>query len=122
MLLEQLREIVWQCNLDLPRNGLVKMTSGNVSGREREGAGRLDIRQLAEGSRGEAELRQFPAAGFARLQVCLQCAGLPFGKFAVHISGELAAEAPVRVKPQHHSDLHLLDGAGPAKVPRGRAE
>lgn len=34
MLLEQLREIVWKCNLDLPKNGLVKMTSGNVSGRD----------------------------------------------------------------------------------------
>jgi L-ribulose-5-phosphate 4-epimerase len=36
MLLEQLREIVWKCNLELPRNGLVKMTSGNVSGRDIE--------------------------------------------------------------------------------------
>jgi L-ribulose-5-phosphate 4-epimerase len=36
MLLEQLREIVWKCNLELPKNGLVKMTSGNVSGRDRE--------------------------------------------------------------------------------------
>lgn len=36
MLLEQLREIVWKCNLDLPKNGLVKMTSGNVSGRDPE--------------------------------------------------------------------------------------
>ena len=36
MLLEQLREIVWKCNLELPRNGLVKMTSGNVSGRDPE--------------------------------------------------------------------------------------
>ncbi len=35
MLLEQLREIVWKCNLELPRNDLVKMTSGNVSGRDR---------------------------------------------------------------------------------------
>jgi len=34
MLLEQLREIVWKCNLELPKNGLVKMTSGNVSGRD----------------------------------------------------------------------------------------
>ena len=32
MLLEPLREIVCKCNLELPRNGLVKMTSGNVSG------------------------------------------------------------------------------------------
>jgi L-ribulose-5-phosphate 4-epimerase len=36
MLLEQLREIVWKCNLDLPENDLVKMTSGNVSGRDPE--------------------------------------------------------------------------------------
>jgi L-ribulose-5-phosphate 4-epimerase len=36
MLLEKLREIVWKCNLELPRNGLVKMTSGNVSGRDAE--------------------------------------------------------------------------------------
>ena len=36
MFLEQLREIVWRCNLELPRNGLVKMTSGNVSGRDPE--------------------------------------------------------------------------------------
>lgn len=35
-MLEQLREIVWKCNLELPRNGLVKMTSGNVSGRDPE--------------------------------------------------------------------------------------
>jgi L-ribulose-5-phosphate 4-epimerase len=36
MLLEKLREIVWKCNLDLPKNGLIKMTSGNVSGRDPE--------------------------------------------------------------------------------------
>ena len=36
MLLEQLREIVWKCNMELPRNDLVKMTSGNVSGRDPE--------------------------------------------------------------------------------------
>lgn len=36
MLLEQLREIVWKCNLDLPKTGLVRMTSGNVSGRDPE--------------------------------------------------------------------------------------
>lgn len=36
MLLEQLREIVWKCNLELPKNDLVKMTSGNVSGRDQE--------------------------------------------------------------------------------------
>jgi L-ribulose-5-phosphate 4-epimerase len=36
MLLERLREIVWKCNQELPKNDLVKMTSGNVSGRDRE--------------------------------------------------------------------------------------
>jgi len=36
MFLKQLREIVWKCNLELPKNGLVKMTSGNVSGRDPE--------------------------------------------------------------------------------------
>jgi L-ribulose-5-phosphate 4-epimerase len=36
MLLEKLREIVWNCNLELPKNNLVKMTSGNVSGRDPE--------------------------------------------------------------------------------------
>lgn len=36
MLLEKLREIVWKCNLELPKNNLVKMTSGNVSGRDSE--------------------------------------------------------------------------------------
>ncbi len=36
MLLEKLREEVWICNLELPKNGLVKMTSGNVSGRDPE--------------------------------------------------------------------------------------
>ena len=34
MLLEQLRNIVWECNMELPKNDLVKMTSGNVSGRD----------------------------------------------------------------------------------------
>jgi L-ribulose-5-phosphate 4-epimerase len=34
MLLEALREEVWKCNLELPKNDLVKMTSGNVSGRD----------------------------------------------------------------------------------------
>ncbi|HBY96983.1 MAG TPA: L-ribulose-5-phosphate 4-epimerase [Chloroflexi bacterium] len=33
-MLEELRENVWKCNLELPKNGLVKMTSGNVSGRD----------------------------------------------------------------------------------------
>jgi L-ribulose-5-phosphate 4-epimerase len=36
MLLEELREIVWKCNLELPKNNLVKMTSGNVSGRDHD--------------------------------------------------------------------------------------
>jgi len=36
MLLEKLRETVWKCNLELPKNDLVKMTSGNVSGRDEE--------------------------------------------------------------------------------------
>lgn len=36
MLLEKLREEIWKCNLELPKNGLVKMTSGNVSGRDPE--------------------------------------------------------------------------------------
>ncbi len=35
-MLDRLREIVWKCNLELPKNGLVKMTSGNVSGRDSE--------------------------------------------------------------------------------------
>jgi L-ribulose-5-phosphate 4-epimerase len=35
-MLEKLREIVWKCNLELPKNGLVKMTSGNVSARDPE--------------------------------------------------------------------------------------
>jgi L-ribulose-5-phosphate 4-epimerase len=36
MALEMLRQEVWKCNLELPKNGLVKMTSGNVSGRDPE--------------------------------------------------------------------------------------
>ena len=35
-MLEKLKEIVWKCNLELPKNDLVKMTSGNVSGRDPE--------------------------------------------------------------------------------------
>ncbi len=35
-MLEELRENVWACNQELPKNGLVKMTSGNVSGRDRQ--------------------------------------------------------------------------------------
>jgi L-ribulose-5-phosphate 4-epimerase len=34
MMLQTLREEVWRCNLELPRNHLVRMTSGNVSGRD----------------------------------------------------------------------------------------
>lgn len=34
MLLQELRQEVWRCNIDLPKNDLVKMTSGNVSGRD----------------------------------------------------------------------------------------
>jgi L-ribulose-5-phosphate 4-epimerase len=33
-MLEELRKVVWECNLELPKSGLVKMTSGNVSGRD----------------------------------------------------------------------------------------
>ena len=36
MKLAKLRQEVWRCNLELPRNDLVKMTSGNVSGRDPE--------------------------------------------------------------------------------------
>ncbi len=36
MLLVELREIVWRCNLELPKNDLVRMTSGNISGRDPE--------------------------------------------------------------------------------------
>ena len=36
MLLEELREIVWKCNLELRKYGLVVMTSGNISGRDPE--------------------------------------------------------------------------------------
>ncbi len=36
MLLETLREVVCKCNLELPKTGLVRMTSGNVSGRDPE--------------------------------------------------------------------------------------
>ena len=36
MLLESLRHIVWKCNLKLPKNDLVRMTSGNISGRDPE--------------------------------------------------------------------------------------
>jgi L-ribulose-5-phosphate 4-epimerase len=33
---DELKQIVWKCNLELPKNGLVKMTSGNVSARDPE--------------------------------------------------------------------------------------
>jgi L-ribulose-5-phosphate 4-epimerase len=33
-MLDELRQIVWKCNLELPKNGLVRMTSGNVSARD----------------------------------------------------------------------------------------
>lgn len=36
MILEKLREVVCKCNKELPDNDLVKMTSGNVSGRDPE--------------------------------------------------------------------------------------
>ncbi len=36
MTLEALRQEVWKCNMELPKNGLVRMTSGNVSGRDPE--------------------------------------------------------------------------------------
>ena len=36
MLLDKFREIVLNCNLELPKNDLVKMTNGNVSGRDQE--------------------------------------------------------------------------------------
>jgi L-ribulose-5-phosphate 4-epimerase len=35
-MLEQLRQEVWECNMDLPKRGLIVMTSGNVSGRDPE--------------------------------------------------------------------------------------
>ncbi len=35
-MLEALRDEVWRCNLELPKQGLVKTTSGNVSGRDPE--------------------------------------------------------------------------------------
>jgi L-ribulose-5-phosphate 4-epimerase len=33
-MLEELKKIVYECNLELPKNGLVQWTSGNVSGRD----------------------------------------------------------------------------------------
>ena len=36
MMLEELRQEVWKCNLELPKNRLVKITNGNVSCRVRE--------------------------------------------------------------------------------------
>lgn len=35
-MLDALRNEVWKCNLELPKQGLVKSTSGNVSGRDPE--------------------------------------------------------------------------------------
>ena len=35
-MLEELKGIVYECNLELPKNGLVQWTSGNVSGRDKE--------------------------------------------------------------------------------------
>src|SRR5512139_3423225 len=35
-MLESLRQVVYACNMELPKNGLVVMTSGNVSGRDPE--------------------------------------------------------------------------------------
>ncbi len=35
-MLETLRHEVWKCNMELPKQGLVKTTSGNVSGRDPE--------------------------------------------------------------------------------------
>ncbi|MCK4418426.1 class II aldolase/adducin family protein, partial [Candidatus Aerophobetes bacterium] len=35
-MLEKLREEVWRMNLELPKNRLVSMTSGNVSGRDKK--------------------------------------------------------------------------------------
>ena len=35
-MLENLKERVWEANLELPANGLVMATSGNVSGRDPE--------------------------------------------------------------------------------------
>jgi L-ribulose-5-phosphate 4-epimerase len=33
-MLDELRRTIWECNLDLPKNNLVVMTSGNVSARD----------------------------------------------------------------------------------------
>ncbi len=33
-MLDDLKRIIWECNLELPKNNLVVMTSGNVSGRD----------------------------------------------------------------------------------------
>ncbi|HHJ00559.1 MAG TPA: L-ribulose-5-phosphate 4-epimerase [Candidatus Aerophobetes bacterium] len=35
-MLEEMRERVWRMNLELPKNNLVRMTSGNVSGRDQK--------------------------------------------------------------------------------------
>ena len=56
MLLEKLREIVWKCNLELPKNGLVKMTSGNVSGRDPE-TGLVEVDQSRIAPRAGGKVR-----------------------------------------------------------------
>lgn len=35
-MLDELKKIVFECNLELPKNGLVQWTSGNVSGRDKK--------------------------------------------------------------------------------------
>ena len=35
-MLEEFKKIVYECNLELPKNGLVQWTSGNVSGRDKQ--------------------------------------------------------------------------------------
>ena len=35
-MLDELKKIVCECNLELPRNGLVSWTSGNISARDPE--------------------------------------------------------------------------------------
>ena len=35
-MLEELKELIWRLNLELPKQGLVKWTSGNVSGRDKD--------------------------------------------------------------------------------------
>jgi L-ribulose-5-phosphate 4-epimerase len=62
--LEALRDEVWKCNLELPRQGLVKSTSGNVSGRD-PGTGLVVIKPSA-----------YPYEGMqAEDMVVVDCAG-----------------------------------------------